>query len=134
MRFARRDCRTKAAARLGRCLRPHISRRFSIGLFEIEGHVVLVDKLFTYAEGAELPSVGFKSKRSIKLLRSGLAGGDRKLDLFEIRQLSHAFQQGYQQSASQALPARCIGHVHTPYASFVSPLEGLIAEETGGSH
>ena len=77
-----------------RCLRPHISRRFSIGRFEIEDHVVLINKLLTGAEGAVLPSVGFKSKRSIKLLRSYLADGDRKLDLLDIRKLSHAFQQG----------------------------------------
>ena len=48
----------------------------------------------TDAEGAVLPSVGFKSKRSVKVLRSCLTDGDRKLDLLDIRKLSHAFQQG----------------------------------------
>src|SRR5580658_6778799 len=105
MRFARHDCRMRAAARSELCRLPPTSKQFSIGLSKIQRHIVLVNGLLAHAQCSPLSAVRFKAKRSVKFLRGHLADCNRKLDLFEIRQLPHAREQGFEQSASDAFPA-----------------------------
>jgi len=60
---------------------------------KLERHVIFVDALLAYAQGAAFAAIGFESNRCVKFLCSHLADCYRKLDFFEIRYLAHAIEE-----------------------------------------
>jgi hypothetical protein len=96
--------------------------------------VLFVDQFPAYAERSRLAAKRFETERAIKLLRCCLGVRYSKLNLCEIRKRSGSLEKCAEQCASQTLPAVRRSDIHAPDMASMSPLETLVAIETGGSN